>query len=83
MARGWESKNIEDQQGEAERARDLSGRPALTPAQIERATRRDSLQLSRARTLASLQTACHEQHRALLERTLAHIDAELAAIERE
>jgi hypothetical protein len=82
MARGWESKSIEEQQSEAERERALAGRPARTSEQIARDTARESLQLSRARTLASLQTACHAQHRALLERTLAHIDAELASLEK-
>jgi hypothetical protein len=79
MARGWESKNIEDQQAEAARDRGV-GRPPKTPEQIERETRQANLRLSRARALADLQTACNPQHRALLERTLAHLDAELTAL---
>ena len=81
MARGWESKNIEDQQSEAERQRELAGRAKPTPEQAARAAEREGLRLSRTRTLSALQTACHAEHRALLERTLAHIDAQLAALE--
>jgi hypothetical protein len=79
MARGWESKNVEDQQAEAARERAIG--PPKTPEQMERAARRGNLQLSRARTLSDLQTACNPQHRALLERTLAHLDAELTALD--
>jgi hypothetical protein len=78
MARGWESKSVEDQQADASRTRVVG--PPKTPEQIAREARRGSLQLSRARTLSDLQTACNPQHRALLERTLAHLDAELAAL---
>jgi hypothetical protein len=81
MARGWESKSIEEQQSEA--SRDRTPGPPRTPEQIERDTKRSGLQLSRARTLSALQTACNAQHRALLERTLAHLDAELAALDAE
>jgi hypothetical protein len=81
MARGWQSKNIEEQQGEAERQRTLGWRPVRSAEQIARDVRREGLQLSRARMLASLQTTSHGEHRALLERTLAHIDSELAALE--
>jgi hypothetical protein len=78
MARGWESKNIEDQQSDA--GRTPVAKPPKTPEQIAREQRRVGLTLSRARTLSGLQAACNAQHRALLERTLAHLDAELAAL---
>jgi hypothetical protein len=80
MARGWESKSVEEQQHEAGRDRSLTVRPPKTPEQIAREQRRVGLALSRARTLSGLQAACNAQHRALLERTLAHLDAELAAL---
>jgi len=80
MARGWESKNVEEQQSEAERAQRLAGRPEPTPDEVARARERDGLKLARARTLSALQAACHPQHRALLERTLQHIDSQLEAL---
>jgi hypothetical protein len=81
MARGWESKSIEDQQDAAERERAARQAPALTPEAQARAQQREGLRLSRARTLAALQTACQPRHRALLEETLAHLDQQLAALE--
>ena len=80
MARGWESKSVEAQQDEA--ARERTGRqvPAPTPEQQARAQQREGLRLARARTLATLQNACNPQHRAQLEATLAHLDAQLAGL---
>jgi hypothetical protein len=81
MARGWESKSVEDQQDAAERARAVRQAPTLTPEAQARAQEREGLRLARARTVASLQTACNPRHRAMLEETLAHLDAQLRALE--
>jgi hypothetical protein len=81
MARGWESKNVEDQISGQEAAREQRAKPALSPAETARQTERNGLLLSRARTLASLQTACDGRYRALQERTLAHIDEQLARLD--
>jgi hypothetical protein len=82
MARGWESKAIEDQMAQAESDKRVAAKAALTPAEAERQTQREGLLLSRSRTLASLQGACDTRYRALLERTLAHVEAELARLDR-
>ena len=82
MARGWESKSVDDQQAAAEAASAERLDPALSPGQMQRASRRTALSLARSRTLQDLQTACDTRHRALLEETLAHLDAELAALDR-
>lgn len=81
MARGWESKSIEDQIDAAESARQAAAKPALTAADKERQSRRDGLLLSRARTLTALQGTCDARYRALLERTLAHIEDELTQLD--
>jgi hypothetical protein len=80
MARGWESKAVEDQIADA---RDASPTRNIerTPAERERESRRASLQMARAKTLQDLQQACSPRYRALLEQTLAHLEAELAKIE--
>jgi hypothetical protein len=83
MARGWESKAVEDQIAQSESEKRGRAKAPLTPAGIERQTRREGLLLSRSRTLASLQGACDARYRALLERTLAHVDEELARLDRE
>lgn len=83
MARGWESKNVEDQIAEQEQARQTRSRPALSPAAQERRAKEDGLKLSRARTLTQLQGACDARYRSLLETTLAHLDEELARLAAE
>jgi hypothetical protein len=80
MARGWESKSVEDQMDAAEGAR-AAAKPKLTPEEMERQTARDGLMLSRARTLNALQGACDARYRALLETTLAHVDEELKKLD--
>lgn len=81
MARGWESKSVEDQQEAAVRERAVQKAPAPTPDQQMRAQQRESLRLARARTLATLQTACQPRHRAMLEEQLAHVDAQLRTLD--
>jgi hypothetical protein len=77
MARGWESKSVEDQINARETAQDNPGRPKRTPEELELQAKLDGLQMVRNRTLASLQTACDSRYRAHLERVLADLDAQL------
>ena len=79
MARGWESKSVEDQIQERESA-SAETRPRLTPEQLQLQTRREGLQMIRTRTLMSLQSACDSRYRAYLERVLADVDAQLLAL---
>ena len=82
MARGWESKSVEDQQADAEARRQKPASPPVSDTERERQARRMTLGLSRARVLQDLQTACHPSHRAMLEESLAFIDRELEALDR-
>jgi hypothetical protein len=79
MARGWESKAVEDQQHEAEERarRKLSAQDELTPEARVRRERLDSLQLSRARTLTQLEQATRPAHREMLQRTLRALEKEI------
>ena len=81
MARGWESKSVDDQIAAAEAA--AADRPSrdLTPKERDRETQRTALRLARSRALQDLQVACDRRHRALLEQTLAHLDAELDKVD--
>lgn len=81
MARGFDSKFVEAQQEEASRAKVI--RPALTPEEKEEASRREALQLSRARVLDDLSRASAPAHRQMLERAISAIDAQLADLTRE
>jgi hypothetical protein len=82
MARGWESKAVEDQQNEAEERarRKQAASEELTPEERERRERMESLQLSRARTLSQLEQATRPAHRQMLQRTLQALEAEIEGL---
>lgn len=82
MARGWESKAVDDQMAAADAAKAEPQRPELTPDQRDHASRRDVLALNRARTLQALQAACDTRYRAMLEQALADLDGEIAKLDR-
>ena len=78
MARGWESKSVEDQIDAAKADRDAQIKPRLTEEQREQRELKQSLQLSRAQTLRRLQAATNDRYRAQLQSALDHLDAQLA-----
>lgn len=77
MARGWESKAIEDQISAAEAKKDAQAKEALTSAEIERLKRKEGLLLERANIERQMKAANKRRHLVMLERALAHIEAEL------
>ena len=80
MARGWESKSVEDQIQEREAASNKARRPKLTPEEAQIQSQRDGLLMVRTLTLKKLQAACSARHRAHFERILTDIDAQLRAL---
>jgi hypothetical protein len=83
MARGWESKSVEDQIRAREAETQKSTKTTITAEQRELQSRRDGLLLMRTRTLSAIQSARNETYRQQQERALAHLDAQLAALEAE
>ena len=81
MARGWESKSVEDQMGEAEAARDAAAELRVSPHEREKQSRKQSLLLSRAQTISRLKVARNARYRAQLELALKHLDEQLRACE--
>ena len=75
MARGWESKAIEDQQQEAERRRDPGG-----TRESSATDRRRTLELARAHTARQLSLARTGTQRTALERAIAELDAQLQSV---
>ena len=75
MARGFESKMVEFQQEEAARARTKSS--PLSEDEKARKTRRQSLELARARAAADLERATNPAHRKMLEQAMAALDEQL------
>ena len=75
MARGFESKMVEFQQEEAARQRTAS--PTLTADEKARRTRRQGLELARARAAGDLSRATSPAHRKMLEQAIAALDDQL------
>ena len=77
MARGWESKSVEDQIGDAQARKDERSKPFLTADEREQQTRKQSLLLSRSQILSRLKVARNERYRAQLEAALKHVETQL------
>jgi hypothetical protein len=77
MARGWESKSVEQQQDEMAEERKTRRAP-ITPEEQKRNRERDGLLLSRERLAQQLQAAKNPRHREMLERSIAALDGQLA-----
>jgi hypothetical protein len=78
MARGFESKDVEFQQAEAQRER--TRRRPLSADERQAADRRASLSLSLARMRADLHRAASPAHRRMVEQAITALEAELATI---
>ena len=81
MARGWESKAVEEQIGAAEARKEVRRKRRLTPDETEQLKIKDALLLERARIVREMERAYMRRHLVMLERGLAYIDAELAKLE--
>lgn len=68
MARGWESKDVENQQEQRTDRVTPVREKSLAEIEVE------SLQLQRTRVLQSLQSACHPRYRAQLQASLAYLE---------
>ena len=79
MARGWESKAVEDQQQDAQRGATAPA-GAVDPAEAARRARRATLQLARTRALADLQHACASAHRAMLVAAIRDLDEQIRGV---
>lgn len=77
MARGFESKSVADQQAEAENRR---GRKAAPGADASVAPQRRGLELARADALHRIEQATDERYRAMLEKAVADLDAQIRAL---
>jgi hypothetical protein len=79
VARGWESKAVEDQIAASEERKSAAKR-APTPEEIERESRRQGLLLSRAKIAGDLDRARDERHRATLQQALEYIDSQIGRL---
>ena len=81
MARGWESKSVEDQIGDAQARKDERSKPFLSPAEREQQTRKQSLLLSRSQILSRLKVAGNARYRAQLKAALKHVEMQLKELD--
>ena len=80
MARGWESKSIEDQMEEAQRSQGETDRQFRTPEERERRLKVETMTLERSRLAEQLERARSETHRRMIQQSLNAIEAEIAAL---
>ena len=82
MARGWESKSVEDQIQNSDEKDSSKGQAQLTPALVELRRRRNLLVLSRTRVQAELSMATDQRYCDQLSRALIDIEAQISALEK-
>lgn len=80
MARGWESKSVEDQIGDAEAAKEDQAKHNLSQQGRVRENQRQNLLLSRTQIMGRLKAATNAQYRAQLEQALKHLEAQLVEL---
>ena len=80
MARGWESKSVEQQQEEMSEQR-KTARPPISPDEQQRNRKREGLLLSRERITQQLHASSNPRHRQMLEQAIAELDRQLSSFE--
>ncbi len=80
MARGWESKAVEDQIAASEDRKAAASKRARTADELARESRRQGLLLSRAKIVGDMKKARDERHRTALQQALDYIDAQITSL---
>jgi len=75
MARGFESKSVESQQEEAQRAKTI--KTPLSPEEQARLSRKAGLELALSQTQSEMSAACRPAHREMLKLRLEAIQAQI------
>ena len=80
MARGFESKSVEQQQQDAEERRSAAKRVKLSAEQVEADKKREALLLQRTRMLREIEAATSPRHRDTLLGGLKYLEDRLKAV---
>ena len=80
MARGWESKSVEEQISAKEADRQDRNKAPLAADEVQLRSKRESLLLARTRTVAVLESARDERYRTILRAALADLDKQLSEL---
>ncbi len=79
MARGWESKSVEEQiELAAEKAASLKTEKKVSEAEAAKKRELESLQLSRTRVIQDMASASNPRYRDQLQKSLDFLDEKLA-----
>jgi hypothetical protein len=79
MARGWESKNVEDQQEQAKMAT-TGTKMQIDPQEQERNRKKRGLELAMAKINTDIANARDERHKQMLESAKADLDRQLKTL---
>lgn len=77
MARGFDSKSVEEQQSLASAERSRMPNPNLTPEQQAAKRERANLELARTKLQNDLAASTNERHKAMLEAALKDVEKKL------
>ena len=80
MARGWESKSVEAQIEESDSESSLNETRSASPEEMQLQMKKADLELSRKLVLQQMERSDSERYSELLRRTLAGLDAQIAAL---
>ena len=80
MARGWESKSVEEQMDIAKESGGKNEKQPLTDDEKKARHERDSLKLSRAYIVHQIEASTNERYTRSLQQALSEIDEKLARL---
>ena len=80
MARGWESKSVEDQIDMAAARSANTRAKVLSEEAIEALRKKESILMSRTRVVRDIESAQNPRYRAVLTKALADLDAQLSTL---
>ena len=80
MARGWESKAVENQVQQSQTQTNRGKKAPSSPAEIDANRRREVLLLSRKRVECQLESSQNPRYKDQLSHALADLDAQLAKL---
>jgi hypothetical protein len=80
MARGWESKSVEAQIDMAEDRSAVARAKVLTNVSLDLLRKKESILMSRTRVLRDLENAQNPRYRAVLNKALKDLNAQLSTL---
>lgn len=84
MAKGWESKSVEEQQSLASQVPITDeARSRLTQEHADKLRALQALNLSRARVLQQLELCTNDRYRQMLQQEMAYLDDEISKLSKQ